>query len=61
MLNAAARKALIRAYESRMDQLVTHPLFEYRCSWRSMIRIQARLVSRWLRGGVPRYENIVNR
>ena len=61
MLNAAARKALIRAYESRMNQLVTHPLFDYRCSWRSMIRVHARLLSRWLRGDVPRYESIVTR
>lgn len=61
MLNAVARKSLIRAYESRMDQLVTHPVFEYRCSWRSMIRVQARLLSRWLRGDVRRYESIVTR
>jgi CRISP-associated protein Cas1 len=61
MLNAVARKSLIRAYESRMDQLVTHPLFDYRCSWRSMIRVHARLLSRWLRGDVPRYESIVTR
>ncbi len=61
MLNATARRATIRAYESRLDQLVTHPLFEYRCSWRSMIRVHARLLSRWLRGDVPRYESIVTR
>jgi len=61
MLNPVARKALIRAYESRLDQLMTHPVFEYRCSWRSMIRVQARLLSRWLRGDVPRYESIVTR
>lgn len=61
MLNPVARKALIRAYESRLEQLVTHPVFEYRCSWRSMIRVHARLLSRWLRGDVPRYESIVTR
>lgn len=61
MLNPTARKAMIRAYEARLDQLVTHPVFEYRCSWRSMIRVHARLLSRWLRGDVPRYESIVTR
>jgi CRISPR-associated protein Cas1 len=61
MLNPIARKAMIRAYESRLDQLVTHPVFEYRCSWRSMIRVHARLLARWLRGDVPRYESIVTR
>jgi CRISPR-associated protein Cas1 len=61
MLNPIARKSMIRAYESRMDQLVTHPVFEYRCSWRSMIRVHARLLSRWLRGDIPRFESIVTR
>jgi len=55
MLTARGRKDFIRAYEARLDQLVTHPLFDYRCSWRSVIRVQARLISRWLRGDVPSY------
>jgi CRISPR-associated protein Cas1 len=25
-----ARKALIRAYELRLDQMITHPVFDYR-------------------------------
>lgn len=61
MLTSNGRKAFIRAYEARLDQLVTHPLFDYRCSWRSVIRVQARLISRWLRGDVPMYESIRTR
>ncbi len=61
MLNPIARKAMIRAYESRLDQVVTHPVFGYRCSWRSMIRVHARLLARWLRGDVPSYQSIVTR
>ncbi len=61
MLNASGRKALIRAYEARLDQLVTHPLFGYRCSWRTIIRIQARLLGRWLRGDVPAYTGMTTR
>lgn len=61
MLNPGGRKALIRAYEARLDQLVTHPVFEYQCAWRSMIRLHARLFSRWLRGDVPRYSSITTR
>lgn len=61
MLNATGRKALIRAYEARLDQLVTHPVFDYRCSWRAVIRVQARLLARWLRGDIPRYESITTR
>ncbi|NIA21619.1 MAG: hypothetical protein GWP05_06570 [Anaerolineaceae bacterium] len=52
---------VIRAYETRLDQLVTHPIFDYRCSWRSIIRLQARLLARWLRGDVPEYTGMVTR
>jgi len=56
MLGPKGRKAFLKAYEARMDQLVTHPLFGYRCSWRSVIRVQARLLGRWVRGDIPRYQ-----
>jgi CRISPR-associated protein Cas1 len=61
VLRDAGRKAFIRAYETRLDQLATHRLFDYRCSWRSMVRVQARLLARWLRGDVPRYIGITTR
>lgn len=60
-LRNTGRKAFIRAYESRLDQLVTHPLFGYRCAWRGIIRVQARLISRWLRDDVPCYVGITTR
>lgn len=60
-MNEAGRKGLLRAYEARLDQLVTHPVFDYRCSWRSIIRLQARLLARWLRGDVPDFTNLVTR
>jgi CRISP-associated protein Cas1 len=61
VLTDAGRKAFLRAYEARLDQLATHPLFDYRCSWRSLIRVQARLLARWLRGDVPAYTGITTR
>lgn len=61
MLKPEGRKAFIRAYEARLDQLVTHPVFEYRCSWRTLIRLQARFFSRWLRGDVPDYVGMTTR
>lgn len=61
MLKPSGRKAFIRAYEARLDQLVTHPVFGYRGAWRVMIRLHARMFSRWLRGDVPRYESITTR
>jgi CRISPR-associated protein Cas1 len=61
MMNPAGRKAFIRAYEARLDQLVTHPIFDYRCSWRTLIRVQARFLSRWLRNDVPEYVGMTTR
>jgi CRISPR-associated protein Cas1 len=60
-MNAAGRKGILRAYEARMDQLITHPVFGYRCSWRAVLFLQARLLSRYLRGDVPEFRNVVTR
>jgi CRISP-associated protein Cas1 len=61
VMQAEARKALLRAFEARMDQLATHPIFGYRCSWRSILRVQVRLFGRWLRGDIPDYVGMVTR
>lgn len=53
-MQPAGRKAILRAWEQRLDQLTTHPEFNYRCSWRTMLRIQARLLVRFLRGDISR-------
>jgi len=44
------RKALIRAYEQRIDTLVSHPIFGYRVSYRRVFEIQARLLARVVTG-----------
>lgn len=61
LMSEKGRKAVIRAYEARMDQMVTHPVFDYRCSWRSILRVQARLLARWLRGETVRYKGFTTR
>lgn len=45
-LTAAGRKKFLWAYEARMDTLVTHPLFDYRVSYRPLLEIQARLLAK---------------
>jgi CRISPR-associated protein Cas1 len=60
-LKAAGRKAFINAYEARMDQMISHPVLGYRVSWRVALRLQARLLARWLRGDIPRYTGITTR
>ena len=49
-LTPSGRKAFFRAYEQRMDTLVTHPLFGYRVSYRRMLEIQTRLLARLVSG-----------
>ena len=49
-LNTAGRRGFIRAYEQRIDTLVTHPLFAYRVNYRRVLEIQARLLARVVTG-----------
>jgi CRISPR-associated protein Cas1 len=60
-LTPAGRKAFFRAYELRMDTLVTHPLFDYRVSYRRLLEIQARLLARVLDGEIGEYPVFVTR
>ena len=55
------RKAFFRAYELRMDQLVTHPLFDYRVSYRRLLEIQTRLLARVVSGELTTYPAFVTR
>lgn len=54
-LTPSGRKRLILAFERRMDQLVTHPVFDYRISYRRVLDVQARLLTRFLLGEIPHY------
>ncbi len=38
-----------------MDELVTHPVFGYRVSYRRVLEVQARLLGRFLSGEIPAY------
>ena len=54
-LTPDGRKAFFRAYEQRMDSLVTHPLFGYRVNYRRVLEIQARVLARVLTGELSSY------
>jgi CRISP-associated protein Cas1 len=60
-LTPSGRKGFFRAYELRMDSLVTHPLFEYRVSYRRLLEIQARLLARVIEGEISAYPVFVTR
>jgi CRISP-associated protein Cas1 len=54
-LTQNGRRKVIEAYERRMDTQITHPLFGYAVSYRRIVEIQARLLSRYLLGELPSY------
>lgn len=57
-LTPAGRRAMVLAHERRMDQLVTHPVFGYKISWRRVLEVQARLLGRFLLGEIPDYPQL---
>ena len=61
LLTVEGRKAMLVAYEGRMDTLVTHPIFGYRLSYRRLLEVQARLFARVLEGELASYPVFVTR
>lgn len=53
-----SRKALIAAFERRVETMFIHPVFGYRVSWRRAMEIQARMVLGYLDGSQPRYVGV---
>jgi len=49
------RKRFMRAYERRLDEEVTHPVFLYRISYRRILEVQCRLLARHLTGEIASY------
>ena len=60
-LTSQARARFIAAYERRMEEEVTHPVFGYRLSYRRVLDVQARLLARHLSGEIPSYPGFETR
>ena len=60
-LSPNGRKAFFQAYEQRMNALITHPVFDYKVSYRRVLELQARLLARHLTGEIPEYVPMVTR
>jgi CRISPR-associated protein Cas1 len=54
-LKSDGRKRFLQAYERRLDQEITHPVFGYRISYRRVFEVQARLLGRFLLGEIPEF------
>ena len=53
-MKPSGRRALIAAWERRLDQEAIHPVFGYRISTRRILAVQCRLLARHLLGEIPR-------
>jgi len=54
LLTSYGRKAFFTAYGRRMATSITHPVYDYRLSYRRMIILHARMIAAWLLGEVER-------
>ncbi|TDU67131.1 CRISPR-associated endonuclease Cas1 [Prosthecobacter fusiformis] len=60
-LTVHGRKAFFQAYEQRMSSLVTHPIFDYKASYRRVLELQARMLARYLTSEIPEYVPMMTR
>ena len=61
MLEPSGRKAVLRAYERRLDQEITHPQFGYKATYRRIMDIQTRVLGAFLTGELDQYTAMVTR
>jgi CRISP-associated protein Cas1 len=60
-LSAPGRKRFFQMYEQRMSSLITHPLFDYKVSYRRALELQARLLAKTLTGEIAEYVPLMTR
>lgn len=60
-LTDTGRKQFIGAFERRMSQEVTHPVFGYKLAYRRLLELQARLLARHLLGELAENPNFTTR
>lgn len=59
-LSDEGRKRFLQAFERKMNDEFKHPIFDYRCTYRRAIELQARLLGRYLQEEIP-YQPLVLR
>jgi CRISPR-associated protein Cas1 len=60
-LSAAGRRQFFVAYEARMNHLVTHPIFDYKVTYRRALELQFRILARYLTGEINQYVPFMTR
>lgn len=57
----ATRRLFLQKFEERMQEVIVHPFFEYRTSYRQCLELQARLLGKYMMGEVSEYVSFVVR
>ena len=60
-LNPDGRKHFFQCFEQRMNTLITHPVFDYKVSYRRAVELQFRILGRVLTGEIPEYAPFLTR
>lgn len=60
-LTSAGRRRFFEMYESRMNSVLTHPVFDYKVSYRRALELQARMLAKVLTGEIPEYVPLTTR
>lgn len=61
VLKPHTKKRWIKAYERRIDEMIAHPRFGYRLSYRRIFSLEARLFGRFLTGELDEYRPLTTR
>ncbi len=51
----ATKRLFLEKFEERMQEVITHPTFSYKVSYRRCLELQARLLAKYLIGETPDY------
>lgn len=54
-MSEAGRKALFQAYRNRVNEEITHPVFDYKLTYRRTIELQVRLLAKVIQGEFAEY------
>jgi len=60
-LTATGRRRFFEMYELRMSSVLTHPVFDYKVSYRRALELQARMLAKVLTGEIPEYVALMTR
>lgn len=60
-LTAPGRRRFFEMYEQRMNSVLTHPVFDYKVSYRRALELQARMLAKVLTAEIPEYVPLTTR